>query len=145
MCGSYPVLCAHHHGRGVQIVKAKLRYVGGQIAHKAVALAGVAGDHDASRLFDGLHNYRIVEGHYGAGVYDLGAEAVLLLQYVRRLKRAVERRSYRQYGHVAAGALYIRHAYGYFVLLLRHSARMELLRHIVYALAFQEYHRIHAV
>ena len=56
-------------------------------------LASVADDDYLARLFDRLDDLCVVERNDGAGVDDLGGDAVLLLERLSRLESTIEYRT----------------------------------------------------
>ena len=144
MCGGDPVPGGHNCRRRVELVEGHLGHVAGDFGGEGAALAGVGDDHQAAGLLDALQNGLIVEGNQRAGVDDLGLHAVLLLQLVGGLQRAIQHRAHGQDGDVLAGALHIGLAEGNLIVLRRNAALMELLADVVDALGLEEHDRVGA-
>ena len=140
-----PVAGAEDGDRRVEVVEAEAADVAGEVVEEPATLAGVASHDDLARLLDGFDDFLVVERDERACVNDFYADAVLGLEQLRRLERAVERGADGEDGEILAFALDVRLAERDLVAFSRDAALVELLADVVDALALEEDHRVGAV
>ena len=91
-----------------------------------------------------MNDRLVIERVEKTRVYDLGAQTVLGLEFVRRFQRSIQRGADRDDGDIAARTMQVRFSLFYFVILDRYATGKQNFRLAIEALAFEENNRIRA-
>ena len=140
-----PVPGPDYHRRRVQIVEAQLGDVLSHVLQEGATGAGIAGEDHPAGLADALDDLGVIQGHQGVEVDDLRLQTVLLAELLGGVYRAVQGRADGDDGQVLALADQVGVPDGDLIPARRHAALVELLAHVVNALALEEHHRVRSI
>ena len=139
--GSDPIPCSDDGHWRVEMVEGHLLDVGRQGVQVASSLAGIGGEQDSAGLAHRIEHQAVIEGNQAASIDDLGGQAVVGLEPLRRLHSLVEGGSDGEDRQVVTIALDVGLTDGDLVILLG-NLLAELLGLAVDALALEEDDRI---